>query len=295
MGKLLERLKEKRILVSDGAWGTILQSKGLSMGDCPEEWNISQPEKVKSISTAYAKAGSDMVLTNTFGGSSLKLKRYGFETQVEELNEAGARLSMEGAPETIVAGSVGPVGVFLAPLGNLTEEELEDVYVMQISAIVKAGVRVICVETMTSLEEAVCAVRAARSVDESLDIIATMTFDATPHGFRTMMGVTCEQAAAELTKAGADILGSNCGNGIEQMVPIVRDYRQFTDKPILIHANAGLPEIVNGETVYRQTPEFMARWVKDLVDAGAGIIGGCCGTTPEHIKAIRKSVDRIKL
>ena len=193
-----------------------------------------------------------------------------------------------------MAGSIGPTGVFLEPLGTTTEEELEAVFREQISAIIKAGVRVICVETMTAVEEAVCAVRAAKSIDSGLDVIATMTFDPTPNGFRTIMEVSCRQAAACLTEAGADILGSNCGNGIEQMLPIVEEFRKVSPKPLLVHANAGLPEITpRGETVYRQSPEVMASWVEDLVKAGASIVGGCCGTTPEHIEAIRRVVDRL--
>lgn len=293
MGELLNRLKEKKILVSDGAWGTMLQSKGLKPGACLEEWNITHPVQVKSVAASYALEGSDMVLTNTFGGSSSALEKYNFQGRVSEFNEAGARLSLEGAPECIVAGSIGPTGEFLAPLGTKTEEEMEAVYLEQISAILEAGVRVICVETMISVEEAACAVRAAKSLDASIDVIATMTFDPAPHGFRTMMGVDCRKAVDELTKAGADILGSNCGNGIEQMVPIAKEFHQLTDKPILIHANAGLPEIVGGETVYRLAPEKMAYRVKDLIEAGATIIGGCCGTTQKHIAAIKRAVDQL--
>ncbi len=293
MGDLLNLLQEKKILLSDGAWGTMFYSMGLKVGDCPEEWNVTRPESVKEVAAAYARAGSDMVLTNTFGGSRVKLGKFSFTARVKELNEAGARLSLEGAPGGIVAGSVGPTGEFLAPLGTITEKEMEEVFKEQIEAIVAAGVKAICVETMISVEEAACAVRAAKAVDGSIEVMATMTFDHTPRGYRTIMGVDCKRAVEELGEAGADILGSNCGNGIEQMVPIAEEFRKLTDKPILIQANAGLPEIVNNETVYRETPEETASYVEALVEAGASIIGGCCGTTPEHIKAIKRVIDRL--
>jgi 5-methyltetrahydrofolate--homocysteine methyltransferase len=297
MGPLLEKLKHTAVLVADGAWGTMLQAKGLAPGDCAEEWNISHPEVVRCVPAAYAEAGADMVLTNTFGGSRSMLARKGYGDRVQAFNTAAASISLQAAPGCLVAGSVGPTGEFLAPLGQATEAELEQVFEEQIEAIVQAGVRVICVETMTAIEEAICAVRAARRViqtlEQAVDILATVTFDPTPHGFRTMMGVSIEQAIAGLTEAGADVLGSNCGNGIEQMVPITAEFAELTDKPILIQANAGMPVMENGQPVYRQTPEVMQSRVADLMQAGARIIGGCCGTTPAHIAAIRKVVDTL--
>ena len=297
MGILLDRLKVKKVLISDCAWGTMVQEMGLKPGQCPEEWNLSRAEQVESIPAANVRAGADLVLTNTFGGSRLVLKKKGMEDQVAAFNAAGAGISLRAARETgtIVAASIGPTGEFLAPLGVLNEKEMEAVFREQISSIVDAGVRVICVETMTAVEEAACAVRAALSAaqDQEIDIIATMTFDPTPNGYRTVMGVECRQAVEVLSEAGADILGSNCGNGIEQMVPIAAEFSRLTDKPILIQANAGLPVILDGKVVYRETPEVMAAWIKDLVDAGARIIGGCCGTRPEHISAIREAVDRL--
>ncbi len=298
MGMLLDRLAEKKLLVSDGAWGTMLQANGLEPGDCPEEWNVSHPDVVRSIAKEYALAGADMVLTNTFGGSRVKLEKFGFGDRVREFNEAGGRLSLEGVAgvggNVIVAGSVGPTGEFLEPLGEMTEEQMAEIFTEQIEAIVASGVRVICIETMTAIEEAVCAIKAARKVDSELDVIATMTFDPTPSGFRTMMGVDCERAAKALTDAGADVIGSNCGNGIEQMIPITQELRKYSDKPILIHSNAGVPELVDGKTVFRQSPSDMASKVKDLVEAGASIIGGCCGTRPEHIRAIKEEIDKLR-
>ncbi len=297
MGKLLKTLDEKRLLVADGAWGTLLQAHGLQAGTCPEIWNVEEPDKVRSIAAAYVKAGSDLVLTNTFGGSTLALKRYGLADRTEELNEAGARLSMEGAPGKLVAASIGPTGEFLPPMGEVTEEEMRAAFAAQIRAVMKAGARILCVETMTSAEEAVCAVQAARQAAAELstevEVMATMTFTETPNGYRTFMGVDCRTAVQKLTEAGADVLGSNCGNGIEQMVPIALEFRRYSDKPILIQANAGLPQIEKGVTVFRQSPEHMSRWVPQLIEAGVSIVGGCCGTTPEHIRRIRSRIDRL--
>ena len=293
MGLLLDRLCERPVLVSDGAWGTMLQARGLGAGDCPEEWNVSHAEDVQSVASAYARAGSDMVLTNTFGGSRLKLRKMGHGERVVELNEAGARNSLMAAPDVIVAGSVGPTGEFLKPLGTVSVEEMTEVFSEQIAAMLGAGVKVVCVETMMAVEEAVCAVQAAKGLDAAVDVICTMTFDETPKGFRTMMGVSPERAAKELAGAGADVVGSNCGNGSPAMVAIAREFRRHTDHPILIQANAGLPEVVNGETIYSEGPADMAAQVKPLVEAGACIIGGCCGTTPEHIAAIREVVDAL--
>ena len=297
MERLEERLRRKRILVSDGAWGTMLQAQGLEPGSCPELWNVEHPERVHAVAAAYAAAGADVVLTNTFGGSAPTLGRYGLAERVQELNAAGARLSLDGAPGSIVAASIGPSGEFLQPLGEHDEQSLQALFAEQIRAVVGAGIRVICVETMVSAEEAACAVRAARAVEaetgERVEVMATMTFGSTPNGFRTVMGVDPARAVEALEAAGADVLGANCGNGIEGMIPLIREFRALTDKPLLVHANAGLPEIVEGKTMYRETPEIMARRIPDLLSAGAAIVGGCCGTTPEHITAMRRVVDSI--
>ncbi|MBL7218576.1 MAG: homocysteine S-methyltransferase family protein [Phycisphaerae bacterium] len=268
----------------------MLQARGLTPEQCPEEWNVSHAEDVISVAGQYARAGSDLVLTNTFGGSATKLAKMGCGDRVRELNLAGARNSLQGAPGALVAGSVGPTGDFLQPLGTTTANEMEAVFSEQIGALLEAGLKAICIETMTDIGEAIAAVRAARKLDAELDIITTFTFDATPGGFKTMMGVDPKQVAGELPAAGANVLGANCGNGIEQMIEITTELRKYTDLPILIHANAGLPELVDGRTVFRQSPEAMAAHTRALVEAGANIIGGCCGTTPEHIAAMKMAL-----
>ena len=292
MSLLLNRLKKGEILVSDGAMGTMLQDKGLKAGGCPEEWNITHPKEVKAIAEAYLKAGSDMILTNTFGGSKFKLAKFGLESKVVEFNKAGVALAKETALQygSIVAGSVGPTGEFMQPLGLVTEDEMYDVVREQILAQIRGGADAICIETMTSLEEISIAVRVVKE-NTAVPAIATMTFDKGIKGYRTMMGVSIKEAALGLEKAGADIIGTNCGNGIGPMVDIVREMRKYSSKPVLVHANAGIPELIHGKTCFRDTPENMTKRVPELIDAAANIIGGCCGTTPEHIRAIRNAVD----
>jgi 5-methyltetrahydrofolate--homocysteine methyltransferase len=294
MGVLLERLEERGTLISDGAWGTMLQDKGLKPGDCAEEWNLSHPDEVRQVAAAYVDAGSDMILTNTFGGSPAKLALARLEGQTDEINRAGARLSLEAAGgNALVAASIGPCGEFLEPLGSMTEQQMQAQFVRQIEPIVAAGVRALCIETLSAVEEVACCIRAARQVDGSLDICATMTFDKTPHGFRTMMGVDLKRMADALGEAGADVIGSNCGNGIEAMVELVRELRPLTDRPILVHANAGIPELIDGRTVFRQGPADFAANLPALLEAGAQIVGGCCGSTPEHIAALRTELNAL--
>jgi len=213
---------------------------------------------------------------------------------VAKLNEAGARISIQGAPNCIVAASIGPTGEFMEPVGDLTEQQMEEIYSEQIAAIFKGGVKALCIETMSAIDESVCVIRAAKKLNPNCDVICTMTFEGSPKGYRTMMGVDCKRAAEELDAAGADVVGANCGNGPEQMIAITAEMRKYTKKPILIHANAGLPVLVGGKTTFKQTPEDMAAKVKDLVNAGANIVGGCCGTTPAHIAAIKKEIDKLR-
>jgi len=270
----------------------MLQAKGMTSQDCPEEWNVSHAAEVQSVARAYAEAGSDLILTDTFGGSVLKLKKMGYGDRVEEFNAAGARNSLV-AKGVIVAGSVGPTGEFVEPLGEISAEEMEAVFSQQIGAMLKAGLKAICVETMSAVEEAAAAVLAAKKLDPTVDVITTFTFDRTANGFRTMMGVDPKRVVEVLGEAGVDIVGSNCGNGIEAMIEIAAEFRKHTDLPILIHANAGVPELIGGKTVFRQSPEDFAANVKELVAAGANIVGGCCGSTPAHIAAMKAVVETL--
>jgi len=287
----MARLKAGEILVSDGAWGTELQKMGLPAGGCAEEWNASHPEQVKQLVRNYCQAGADMVLSNSFGGTRFRLARHGYGERVTELNAAAARLSKEVAVEfgAFVVASVGPTGEFVEPLGLIGEDEMYQAFREQIAALKSGGADAVVVETVFALEEIRLAIRAAK--DLGMLCFATMTFDPGAQGFKTMMGVTVEQAARALDESGADVIGTNCGNGVENMVKIVTEMRAHTRKPILVHSNAGLPQLVGGQVTYRESPEIMSAKVRDLIAAGANIIGGCCGTTPDHIRAFRRVVD----
>ncbi len=288
MKSILERVAAGDRLVSDGAMGTFLHAKGLQPGECPESWCLSHPDVVKGIAEAYIAAGSDIVETNSFGGSSFKLKPYGLAGQVRAFNRAAAALAKEAmGGRGYVAASVGPTGHIVEDEGGDTKaSELYDSFAEQIAALAEGGADAICIETMSSLAEAVEAIKAAKQ-NTKLPVICTFTFEAGTKGFRTMMGVKPARAAKEAAAAGADIVGANCGNGIANMILITAEMRAAAPGvPILIHANAGAPVVENGKTVFKETPEYMASRVAELVKAGANIIGGCCGTNPQHIAAI---------
>ncbi len=293
MSSLLERLRAGEVLVGDGAIGTMLIERGLPTGECPEKWNLGKPEVLEEIAALYVEAGADLVETNTFGGSPLKLAPYGLDDRTEEINIKAVRAARRAAGDrALVALSCGPTGRMLKPHGDTEPDEIAAAFERQLAAVVDEGVDLICIETMTDLVEATLAIRAAQSVSPATPVCATMTFDRTPRGFFTIMGVSIEQAAAGLADAGADIVGSNCGNGIENMIAIAAEFRKQTSLPLVIQSNAGLPEIRNGRAVYTESPEFMAEKSRQLLDIGVNIIGGCCGTTPEHIAAIRRIVDQ---
>jgi 5-methyltetrahydrofolate--homocysteine methyltransferase len=289
---LLERIAGREILVSDGAMGTFLQAKGLQQGECPEAWCISHPDVVKEIAEAYINAGSNIVGTNSFGGTWYKLKEFGLGDKVAEFNAAAARLAKEAMDDKgFVAAAVGPTGQIVANEGGTaSEQELYNAFKDQVIALEQGGADALCIETMSSVIEASQAIRAAKE-NTNLPIICTFTFEPGARGFRTMMGVDPSRAAQEAVAAGADIIGANCGNGIADMIEITKAMRATApDMPILIHANAGMPIFENGRTVFKETPEAMAGYAAKLIAAGAGIIGGCCGTTPEHIAAIAEAL-----
>jgi len=304
MPSIIERLTEKRILVSDGAWGTSLMKRGFRLGECPELWNLDRPDDILDIARSYVEAGSDIVMTNSFGGSSIKLAPFGLGGRVAEINEAAARLSRQAAgADVCVMASVGPTGKFLMT-GEVTEEQLYDGFREQAVALERGGADACCVETMMALDEALIAVRAARE-NTALEVFCTFTFEKNADGgFRTMMGTSPADIAQPLLDAGALALGTNCGHGPEDMADIVREIHAAVrviraaapGVPIIAQANAGLPVTRDGVTVYPATPEIMAAAVPGLIAAGATIIGGCCGSTPDHIRAIaaaaRESLSR---
>ncbi len=292
MKNLLERIQNGEILMADGAIGTMLFDYGLKPGEPPEFFNITRPEVLEEIAGLYLDAGADIIQTNTFGASPLRLASYSLDNKTEKINrnavQAVRRIVSDRA---YVAASCGPSGKLLKPHGDTEPEEIYQSFIRQIEAIIDAGVDAISVETMTDLTEAKLAIKAAKTVSPSTPVTAAMTFDPTPKGFYTVMGVSVQDAAKELKEAGADIIGSNCGNGIENMIKIAEEFKQHTDLPLIIRSNAGLPKMQGDTPVWPETPEFMAEKAKKLIWLGVSIIGGCCGTTPEHIRAIRKMVD----
>jgi 5-methyltetrahydrofolate--homocysteine methyltransferase len=286
--KLLERLAAGRILISDGAMGTYLHARGLKPGECPESWNVTHAEAVREIGEAYAAAGADIIQTNSFGGSAFKLKAYGLADRVVEFNRAAAALAKQAMGDRgWVAASVGPTGRIAEEEGGETAaEDLYRAFAEQMTALAEGGADAICIETMSSLVEALQAIRAAKE-NTGLPVLCTFTFEAGAKGFRTMMGLRPDRAAREALAAGADVIGSNCGNGIANMIGIARQMRAAAPgAPILIQANAGVPVIEDGRTVFKESPEYMASRLGELVAAGANIVGGCCGTTPEHIAVL---------
>jgi len=286
----LSRVK-KRIVLFDGAMGTMLLEAGLSGGDCPEQWNKTHPEVVSKIHEHYFQAGCDVVATNSFGGCSLKLASYGLAESAWELNKLSAELAKMVAPEHgLIAGSIGPCGLFLKPLGDLDEQTLYDAFKEQALALAAGGADLLCIETMMDLNEAIIAVHAAKE-NTPLPVVATMTFNDTPNGFFTMMGITPEQGAEGLVKEGADVVGANCGNGPQEMKKLVTLFAAAVDTPLIFQSNAGLPKLENGVTVYDMGPEEYSDYIPFLVDSGAGIIGGCCGTTPLHMAKIKDKLD----
>ena len=289
---ILERLAQGELIISDGATGSYLQQHGLGDGD-PEEWNFSHPEVVQSMAKAYFDAGSQMVLTNTFGGTSIRQKHYGFQNRTREFNMLAAQHARSQAPKgCFVVGSVGPTGEVLNdPLRDepLTEGQAYDAFAEQITALADGGVDAVDIETMIDIDEAVLAVRAAKE-NTGLTVMSTMFFDKGPRGFFTMMGTPPADAVRRLHDAGADIVGANCGNGIDIMLELARELRSATDGYLLIHSNAGIPAPQGGEIVYPETPDYMAERFKIMAhEVGINIIGGCCGTTPDHIRALVKA------
>ncbi|GAB4363192.1 MAG: hypothetical protein Kow0042_00790 [Calditrichia bacterium] len=294
MRSILETLQTGKILVSDGAWGTMLQRYGLKAGECPEEWCLTHPDVVENIARQYREAGADLIETNSFGGSRIKLNQFGLGKKAGELNRAAAEISRRIAgQEVFVLGSVGPTGKMLI-MGEVTEEEIYQSFKEQVMALEAGGVDAICIETMLDLQEALLAIRAARE-NTRLEVICNMTFEKGAKGqYNTVMGISPAQFVQAAVEAGATIVGSNCGNGIERMIEITRELRRSNPTvPIMIQSNAGLPRMQGGNLVYPETTEFMSSHIPALIEAGANIVGGCCGTDPSYIKAFAEVVKNL--
>jgi 5-methyltetrahydrofolate--homocysteine methyltransferase len=290
---ILDELKSGKVLLSDGALGTMLQIKGMAPGECPELWNITRRSDVAEIARSYLLAGSDIVTTNSFGASRLKLSQYGLGERTSEINQAAASICRESAgSDKHVAGSIGPTGKMLL-MGDVSEAELYDGFSEQAIALEKGGADIIIIETMSALDEASLAVKAARE-NTGCTVIITMTFSRDLKGeYYTMMGISPVDMVNSMKAAGAHIIGSNCGNGIHDMTGIAKEIRS-ADKiiPVIIQANAGAPELIDDKIVYPESPLVMASFIPKLLKAGVNIIGGCCGTTPEHIREISRVLGR---
>ena len=284
MHPALETLLAQGTVVTDGAWGTELQRRGLPVGACPDLWNLSEPSRVEEVARAYVDAGSQVILTNTFGANRFVLKRHEATEKVAEINRRGVEISRRAAgAQAKVFASIGPTGVMLM-MGEASEDDVQAAFAEQAVAMAAAGADGLVIETMSDPAEAKLAVAAAKAT--GLPVVACMVFDSGKNLDRTMMGTTPEQAAEILLEAGADLIGSNCGQGVAGFVPICKRLHAASGGPVWIKANAGLPEMVGGQTVYSQTPEQFASYLPALVEAGAGLVGGCCGTSPAFIRAL---------
>jgi methionine synthase I (cobalamin-dependent) len=292
MHAILE-LAKKRTVVFDGGMGTMLMAAGLKAGESPELWNIEKPSLVTDIHRKYYEAGSDAVHTNTFGGNTIKLAERGLADKMETINVEAAKLAREACPAgKFVAGDIGPTGKLLKPLGDLELEEAEEGFFRQAKALLKGGVDFLSIETMFSLEEALAALRAAKRLGDVL-VIAAVTFNRTKKGFFTMMGEGVTQAASALEKEGADVIASNCSLGSRDMIDLTKELRAAARKPILIQPNAGKPVTQKGVTSYQQTPAEFAQDGKAIRNSGADMIGGCCGTNPEFIRALAQTLGNL--
>jgi 5-methyltetrahydrofolate--homocysteine methyltransferase len=291
MTDFLEALKSRRILVSDGAWGTLLMHQGLKSGNCPEFWNRDFPDRVKSVAAAYVEAGSDIIETNSFGGTRIKLDHYGLGDQAADLNARAADISRKAAGEEVfVMGSMGPTGKMLIT-GEVSESQMFDAFAEQGMGLEKGGADLLIIETMSDLQEAGIAVAACLE-NTNLPLVCSMSFEtAGEDQYATMMGITPGQLTDAEFIQNVTVVGSNCGKGTREMLGVATRLRENTDMPVLIQANAGIPVYEEGEMKFPDSPEDWKSYIHRLFDLNINIIGGCCGTNPDFIRSIRKWVD----
>ena len=297
MGETLLEALSERVLLGDGAMGTQLQAEGLEPGGCGEAWNVTHPDRVLAIQRRYAEAGSDCLITNTFGGCRIMLERHEHAGDTVEINKAAVRIAREafaGRPG-FVLGDIGPFGGLLEPLGDVPEQRVRDAFREQADALVEAGADAIIVETQTALEELILGIEAAKQAGAPC-IIGSMAYDVTLDGteMRTMMGVEPEQAAEFMREAGVDVVALNCGSGIDvvRAADAVQRYSAACGLPTMAQPNAGQPVLENMKVTYKQTPDEMVQELPGLLEAGANIVGGCCGSTPDHIRLFRAKIDQ---
>jgi len=293
--RLLDLLAEGDVLLCDGAMGSMLMAAGLEPGTAGELFNIEKPDIVRRIHTSYRNAGADVLLTNTFQGTSFNLDRYG-KNMVQEANAAAAALALEVAgDDCFVLGDVGPTGHLLQPLGDATPEDFRQAFAGQIRALAESGVHGIIVETMEDKDEIRIAIEAAREAAPDLPVVASMTFkeDVGRSDYHTMMGVSIHAAVDTMANAGADVIGTNCGNGPEEILGVVQRISELSSLPLIAEPNAGMPTLKDGVQIYDLTPDEMAAHVQPMLEAGVLMLGGCCGTTPRHIAAMARELRQI--
>ena len=289
-------LKPGNVLVADGAMGTMLFKAGLKSGECPELLNLEKPEIPADVARQYFNAGSHIIFTNTFGASPVKLADFGLADKAVEINSEAVRIVRKVVGDkAFIAGSCGPSGKMLQPYGESKPDELFSSFKIQAEALINAGADIICIETMSDIQEALLALKATRSISASFPVMVTLTYDKTARGFYTYMGIDIDSTIKKLENEGVDVIGSNCGNGFENMVEIAKQFKKLTSIPLLIQANAGQPRLTGDGLIYDETPDFFAENARKLIDLGVSIIGGCCGTTPAHISAIRQVIDTYQL
>ena len=289
---LLDLLKHRTVLL-DGAMGTELMKAGLGQGECPDAWNIDKPKVVQEVQRRYFEAGSDAVVTNTFGANPIKLAAYGLERRCREFNLAGARLALGVRPEgRSVGGDIGPTGKFLKPMGEYEEPQFEEAFFVQAAALAEGGVDFLIIETMYDLREALCAVKACRRAS-SLPVFASLTFSRTPRGFFTLMGDSPSKGLKALEQEGAAAVGANCTLDSEAMVELVKIMRPETKLPLIAQPNAGQPDVLGGkETTYSQDREDFIQHLLRIVECGAQVVGGCCGSDPQAIRRLAKAIKK---
>ncbi|MGO9409223.1 MAG: homocysteine S-methyltransferase family protein [Spirochaetia bacterium] len=293
MNELEKLLRKEKTLLLDGAWGTEFFERGLMPGCPPDEWNLTHPEMVQEITRDYLSAGSRVILTNTFGANRFRLEPHGLSEKAAEINRTAAALAREiVADNALLAGDIGPTARFLA-LGEVSAEELRRAFSEQALALAEGGVDLLVVESMTDAEEMALAVSAAAE-ETGLPVVASMTYNKTPHGYRTMMGNPPEACVEKAEKAGAAVIGANCGSGIEDYVPLAPILRELTRLPLWVKANAGIPHIIGGKVAYPLTAEQYASYVPAILEAGVRLIGGCCGTSPAFIREIGKVITDVR-
>jgi 5-methyltetrahydrofolate--homocysteine methyltransferase len=290
MHPLIQKLLSEQPVITDGAWGSQIQSLGLQPGECPDNWNLENPGAVGQVASSYVAAGSRIILTNTFGANRFMLERHGLSDKAAAINRAGAMISRKSAQDSaFVFGSIGPTGKMVFS-GEVSESDLIEAFAEQATALAEGGVHGFVIETMSELAEARSALKAAQRI--GLPVVVSMTYDSGKGYERTMMGITPEEASEEFKVAGADVIGANCGMGTEYIVSICTRIRTTTNLPIWIKPNAGLPDVSKGIVTYSSTPESFAGYALKIVAAGANFIGGCCGTNPEYIRALKNVLNK---